>query len=451
MLAYFAAIISRSSLSALGPAAQQHFGIDATTLSSFAVIQLLVYALMQIPVGMLLDRFGSSVLLFAGGTTMMLGQLAMATVHEVWLAILARVMIGAGDACIFISVIRMLPEWFSVRQLPVLGQATGLIGQTGQFVSVTPLAFTVAVYGWAVGFLGIVAVIFLVTLLGAIVLRDRPGVGTLLERLTGRLGKRSREAKSLGLRDSTAVLAAVAPPETALIATPSVSGSSRVFGFGLWRRALRLLSIPGVRLAYWVHVTPPFSAAAFLLLWGTPFLTGGLGLERAHAAHLLNLMIVAGMLAGLLLGSLSSRFIERRVLMVVGISVAIMCSWVLVLLWPGTPPGWLLIVLVVVMALGGPASMISFEVARSHTPRSFAGLGTGLVNTGGFTATLLTILFIGLVLDWQGAGSPESYSLTAFRLAFAVQLPLWLAGLTMMLVEMRRTRRWMRDHGRSLR
>ncbi|MDN5654306.1 MAG: MFS transporter, partial [Kocuria sp.] len=51
LAAYMLALINRSSFSALGPAAQEHFGAEATVLSSFLVLQLVVYALCQIPVG----------------------------------------------------------------------------------------------------------------------------------------------------------------------------------------------------------------------------------------------------------------------------------------------------------------------------------------------------------------------------------------------------------------
>lgn len=447
---YIVATINRSSLAALGSETQHHFGIDATTLSAFAVIQLIVYAAMQIPVGVLLDRFGPTALLLSGGLLMILGQLAMATVHEVSLAILARVLVGAGDACTFISVMRMLPDWFSVRQLPMIGQLTGLMGQAGQLISVTPLAIAVGAFGWTAGFVGIAAVGLLVALLGALVLRDRPGQGTALERLIGRTGATSRNARSLGLTDSTTALIAVAPPATATIPTIGPA-SSRVPGVGFWRKIRRLLSIPGVRLAYWVHFTTPFSATVFLLLWGSPFLTGGVGLTQAQSGGLLSLAIVSSMIAGVVLGPLSSRFVEHRVWLPFVVTLLIMLNWGAVLLWPGIPPMWLLVLLMIMIAIGGPASMISFEVARSHTPVSFAGFGTGLVNTGGFIAALLAILFVGLSLDWQGAGSPESYSLDAFRWAFAVQVPLWLLGLVMMLIEMKRTGRWMRQHGRTLR
>lgn len=438
--AYAVAVVNRSSLTALGPAAQQHFEIDATTLAIFPVIQLVVYAGLQIPVGVLLDRLGSTTMLIAGAVLMTAAQIAMATVGEVWLAILARVFVGAGDACTFISVMRLLPEWFTVRQLPTISQLTGLLGQTGQLVSVTPLAILVGARGWTTGFLGIAAVSLLSAILGALVLRDRPGVGTALERATGRLGRLSRDARSLS--GSATGFVEVAPPATEMIAAP---------GAGFWSRIRRLLSLPGVRLAYWVHFTAPFAANVFLLLWGTPFLTGGIGLSAAASGGLLSLTIVSPMVAGLVLGPVSSRFLERRVWIVVWIVAAIALSWIAVLAWPGTPPLWLLIATLVVMPLGGPASMIAFEVSRSHTPRSFAGLGTGLVNTAGFTSSLLVIFLVGLVLDLQGAGSPERYSLAAFRLAFAVQIPFWVLGGTMIVVEARRTKRWMQRHGRTLR
>lgn len=446
-LAYAVAIINRSSLSALGPAAQEHFGIDATTLSMFAMIQLIVYAGLQIPVGVLLDRFGSTNMILGGGVLMVIGQTVMATAPDVNLAILARVLVGAGDACTFISVMRILPEWFALRQLPTVSQLTGLIGQAGQLVSVTPLALLVGIAGWTNGFLGVAAVGLLVALLGAFVLRNQPGDGTLFERMIGRRGRISREARSLATPPATGVVEML-PPATEMI---PVVKEPRVRGLGFWSRARRLLRIPGVRLAYWVHFTSPFAANVFILLWGTPFLVGGVGLSPAAAGGLLSLTVISSMLAGLVLGPISSRFVERRVWINVAITAAIAGVWIAVLLWPGAPPLWLLILLLVVMPLGGPASMIAFEVSRSHTPRSFAGFGTGLVNTAGFTASLLVILLIGLVLDLQGAGSPEHYSLGAFKVAFAVQIPFWLLGITMIVIEHRRTKGWMQEHGRRLR
>lgn len=437
-LFYTVAIINRTSLAALGPAAQDHFSIDATTLSSFAVLQLIVYAGLQIPVGLVLDRVGPTLVLLSGGVLMLVGQTLMATVDAIPLVILARVLVGAGDACTFISVMRVLGEWFPVRQLPVVSQITALLGQAGQLVAVTPLSLAVGWLGWAGGFLGIVAVGLLVTLLGFFVLRDYPGAGTALERMRRRQGRRSRDATpsvsySSVLTDSIPVVSAARldPEEQRLR--------------DIVPRLFALIRIPGIRLAFWVHFAPPFAINVFVLLWGYPFLMGGVGLDRAGAAGLLSVGVVASMIAGLVIGPLTARFAGQRVWFVIAIVLGTAGSWIAVLLHPGTPPMWLLVLMIVLMAIGGPASMVAFEVVRTHAPPSQAGVATGLVNMGGFTASLLCILLVGVSLDLQGAGSPETYSMDAFRNAFALQLPFWGLGLAMMLVELLRTRRALRN------
>ncbi|MGK3925302.1 hypothetical protein ABI066_16305, partial [Enterococcus faecium] len=79
--------------------------------------------------------------------------------------------------------------------------------------------------------------------------------------------------------------------------------------------------------------------------------------------------------------------------------------------WPGPAPLWLLIVLMLALSTGGPASMIAFDHARTFTPSHRLSTATGIVNGGGFLAALLAILFIGIAMDVQGAGSPDTYSL----------------------------------------
>lgn len=368
---------------------------------------------------------------------MVIGQTLMATMVDLPLVILARILVGAGDAGTFISVMRILGDWFPLRQLPVVSQITALLGQAGQLVAVTPLALAVSAFGWTRGFLGVAAVGLLALLLAFVTLRDRPGSGTALERLTGRRGRATQAAQpqisySSVLTDSIPIMT-----HTGSIAHPQRAGE-------IIPRIFSLLRIPGVRLAFWAHFTPPFAINVFVLLWGTPFLTGGIGMSRGEAAGLLSIAVVASMIAGLVIGPITSRFVNQRIWVVFGVTLAIALLWSAVMFSSGIPTDGLLLALVVMIALGGPTSMIAFEIVRTHAPSRQLGVATGLVNTGGFTASLLCILLVGLALDAQGAGSPGSYSLSAFRWAFAVQLPFWLLGLTMILVEFGRTRRGQR-------
>ncbi len=99
------------------------------------------------------------------------------------------------------------------------------------------------------------------------------------------------------------------------------------------------------------------------------------------------------------MGSFVARHPLRRSTMVLLISGATAAAWAAVLLQPGRSPLWLLAGLVVVLAIGGPGSMIGFDFARTFNPAHRIGTATGIVNVGGFIAALLSIFLIGLVLD----------------------------------------------------
>lgn len=91
--AYLTAVFHRSSLGVTGVDAAERFHINAAALATFSVAQLAVYAAMQVPVGVLLDRYGSRRLLLAGGALMVAGQLLFAVAGDVPAAVAARVLV----------------------------------------------------------------------------------------------------------------------------------------------------------------------------------------------------------------------------------------------------------------------------------------------------------------------------------------------------------------------
>src|SRR4051812_22453584 len=157
LLAYAVAIFHRASLGVAGVEAQERFSAGASALSLFLVLQLGVYAAMQIPVGVALDRFGSKALIVGGALVMAAGQLTLAVATDVPTAVVARVLIGAGDAMTFISVLRVIGLWFPGRTVPLLTQLTGILGQVGQIAAAYPLVALLHHAGWSTTFLGAAA------------------------------------------------------------------------------------------------------------------------------------------------------------------------------------------------------------------------------------------------------------------------------------------------------
>ena len=125
-------------------AAAERFHITASQLSTFTVVQLLVYAAMQIPVGVLLDRFGPQRLLVTGADFMTAAQLGFAFAGTYAGGHAARVLVGMGDAMVFISVLRSSPSWFPAFRSPILTALTGMLGQFGALVAAIPLSRALA-------------------------------------------------------------------------------------------------------------------------------------------------------------------------------------------------------------------------------------------------------------------------------------------------------------------
>ncbi len=405
--AYVLAVTNRTSLAAVGVETADRFQIDASTLSMFAVLQLGVYGFMQLPVGVWLDRVGARPIITLGMVLMAVGQLVIAFSPTVGVAIAARMLLGAGDAMVFPSVLRLIATWFPAQRAPVMVQLTGIFGQLGQIVAIIPLAALLHATTWSVTFGSVAGLGLLFAVLVFAVIRNHP----------------PEQAADVSVNTDTGAVRVV---------TSSID--DRVGIRAAW-------SHPGTRLAFWSHFTTPFAGTAFIMLWGIPFLTAGEGRTQAEASVITTVLVLAGIVIGPFMGAMSTRIPHMRSRALVLPTIAVqMTAWLAVIVWPGPAPLWLLFVLAIALSTGGPASMIAFDHARTHNPSHRLSTATGITNVGGFLAALIAIFLIGLALDLQGAGTPATFTLDAFRIAFLTQVPLWLIGGFFIVLERRRTR-----------
>ncbi|OEV13892.1 MFS transporter [Streptomyces nanshensis] len=378
---YFVAITYRTSLGVAALDATRRFDINASALSTFSILQLLVYAGMQIPVGLLVDRLGTKKVLTLGVVLFTAGQFGFAFSESYAAALACRALLGCGDAMTFISVLRLGARWFPARRGPVIAQIAGLIGMAGNLVTTLVLARLLGAFGWTATFAG--------SALGGLVLLVL--VVTLL-------------------RDH--------PKGYAVVNSPHVDG-----GY-VRRQILRTWREPGTRLGMWVHFTTQFPGMVFLLLWGMPFLVDGQGLDRAGAGELLTLVVLSNMAVGLVFGQLIARHHAARAPLALGTVAVTAAVWASVLLWPGHAPMWLLVLLCTVLGACGPASMIGFDFARPANPPERQGTASGIVNVGGFTASMTTLLAVGVLLDLTGG---------SFRAGFASIFVLQALGVVQIL------------------
>ena len=391
---YVLAVFHRTSLGVAGIKAAERFGISSSQLATFAMVQLLVYAAMQVPVGAALDQYGSRILLAAGALTMTAGQAAFAFAHTFAAGLGARVLVGMGDAMIFVCVLRIAALWFPPMRAPLVTQITGFAGQIGALLAAGPLAAALHSVGWETTYLVAASLGIVLGLVMWFVVVDSPNL--------------DEERDAVRLRAVTRALGEV------------------------WRE-------PGTKLGLWSHLTSHFAMNVFVLLWGFPFLTKGQGLSEATASTLLSLMVVTIIVASPMLGMFTARRPHRRSVAVMVLIGAAITLWTVVLVWPGRAPLWLLVLLCIVVALGGPGSMVGFDMARSFNAPTRLGSANGIVNVGGYVASVTCIVGIGIVLDHVAPGGPATYDVDSFRAAMSVQYLVWAFGLAMMWHYRRRT------------
>lgn len=384
---YLLAVFHRTSFGVAGLEALDRFGVGAAALGTFTVLQVGVYAAMQIPTGLLVDRFGPRAVLTTALLVLGAGQVLLATAESYPVGLLARGVLGLGDALTFVSVLRLIAAHFPARQYAVVTSFTTAMGYVGNLAATVPLTLLLAGPGWTPTFLiaGIVTVVFAI-------------------------------AVNLRVRDTPL---GVAPVRTS-------AGGPRAVGAQVaeaWR-------VPGTRLGFWLHFSTMFAPNVLTLLWGLPFLVDGQGLAPKSASALLTVFVFGSMVGGPLVGTLIGRHPSLRLPLAVGYLGGASLVWATLLGWPGTIPIAVLVPSFAFLSLGGPVSMIAFALARDYNPLRRVGTATGVVNVGGFVATTVSALAIGVLLEWTGE----------FRIALLAVIGLLAFGASRMLVWWRRTR-----------
>ncbi len=202
------------------------------------------------------------------------------------------------------------------------------------------------------------------------------------------------------------------------------------------RRVTAAWRVPGTRLGFWVHFSTMFAPTVLGLLWGFPYLVQAQGLTEQEASAMLSVLVLGAMIGGPVLGTITGRRPELRMPLVGAYLLVALGTWAVLLGWPGRLSAPALAVAFTLLSLGGPASSIGFALARDYNPLQRVGTATGVVNVGGFVATTVSALGVGVLLDALGAAGAA----TAFRIALLVVVAVLVVGVWRTCVWWRRAR-----------
>ncbi|MBI5792764.1 MAG: MFS transporter [Rhodocyclales bacterium] len=359
------------------------FMIGGAALGNMSAFYFYSYVAMQIPTGMIADRWGPRRLLTVGAGVAALGTALFAIAPNIFWANMGRLLIGASVAVAFVSMLKLASHWFAPKQYALASGMALLMGVVGGVVAGVPLRFLVESFGW------------------------RPVMG-----VSAALTAVLCVATWLRVRDD--------PVERGYASHfQGVHGGHA--GTSLWRGLMEVLSYRNI----WILTAVPigFSGAVltFAGLWGVPFLRQVHGLDPKAAAAITSTLLVSWALGGPLLGSWSERMHMRKPLYLIAAGVALL-GWSAIIFLP--LPLWLLVVLLVPTGFASGNIIIGFAWAKESVPLRLVGTASGFCNMGPLLGGMLLQPAVGWILDqrWNGAlvAGARIYDAGAYRAGFTL-------------------------------
>lgn len=354
------------------------FDVSGAALGALAATYFYIYAVLQVPSGVLADTLGPRKLLAGGSFVAGIGSLVFAGAETLAAAAVGRTLVGLGVASAFICVMKLNANWFDERRFATATGWANVFGILGAFAATAPLAWLVTIVSWRTVF---VAVGLVSLVLGAVTLwkmHDAPHAG----------------------------------------ATASAQREP-------WLRALAVVvrnraSWP----PFWVNFGLSGVNMSFIGLWAVPFLTHAHGMSTVTAGNHTSLMLAGYGVATVIVGWLSDRIERRRPILIASAALYLACwvAWV-----AHVPPGWTY-VLALLMGVVVSGFSLSWACAKEVNAPEYAGMATSVANLGGFVAAGILQPLVGWVLDLTAAGERAAGNYTAALGVFGLFSAIGLAG-----------------------
>ncbi|OEU46952.1 MAG: MFS transporter [Desulfobacterales bacterium S7086C20] len=346
------------------------------------------YAIMQLPAGLLSDSWGPRRTITLFFTLAFAGSLLLGLAPSLLWAIIGRTLVGLGVSMLFVPTMKVLAEWFRVREFATMTGILMAMGGVGTLAAATPLALISTMIGWRFSFVAVGIVTLLLAILVWLFVRDRPA--------------------DLGWP------------------SPSESSGPSPQNIGLWEGMKRVLTYPRFwPVAIWFF----FDCGVFFSfggLWGGPYLMQVYGLTKAQAGQILSMLAVGMIVGSPLLSFLSNRIFKGRKPVLIVSSFFLFCLTALLAFYTDELSHFGLYCICFGFGIFSSAIVvIGFTTTKELFPVQIAGTSTGLVNIFPFAGGAVFQPLLGYILESHGRVE-DAFTLAGYKQAFLV---LFVCGL----------------------
>jgi sugar phosphate permease len=370
---------------------QRAFQTSAGYMGLLASAYFYPYAIMQFPAGLLSDSLGprktATFFLVVAGA----GSLAFGLAPSMEVALLARVLVGLGVSLVFVTAMKILSQWFRVREFAFMTAILAAMGGVGALTAASPLALMTGWLGWRVSFEVIGVATLVMALLVWAFVRNRP--------------------EEMGW------------PSVAEIDHIGPGLSAPPLNIPLWEGARRVLKD---RYFWPIAVWFFFLAGLFFSfggLWAGPYFMHVYGMSRVEAGNVLSMTALGLIVGSPLVSILSDRVLHSRKKLLVLASAMVVGLMILLNVFPIGLPHLTLYVFMFLFSVCGAASVvIGFSTTKELFPVEIAGTSVGAVNLFPFLGGAIFQPILGWILDAYGKNVAGAYTLEAYKTVLLVLL-----------------------------
>jgi sugar phosphate permease len=359
LFTYFLMASQRTAPGLITDQVMRDFNVTASTIGLLTSIQFFVYTGLQVPMGVLADRYGPNLFLIIGAVLTGLGTIIYSLGTHESVLFFARILTGTGDATIWVNMVLILGQWFKVKEFVRLIGIAGMTGSLGFLLATVPFSLLIDFLGWRASFFSAGILLCLCGVLLYFVLIKKPNQ---------------------------------------LLFNEDVSDKKDVHRVKTLILLRRLVSNRQAWALFLCHFGIVGAYVGFIGSWAVPYGMDLYGMTRSNASQLIMIGLVGALIGAPLSSWISSR-LETIKRPYVVIHMIILLCWTTFLLFNGNPPLFMLIVLFFIIGFGYGASALTFAVVRQSFPLKESGIVSGFANTGGFLSAVLLPSIFGMILD----------------------------------------------------
>ena len=390
---YFSVYFHRISSAVLAPYLMETFSTTAASLGAMSSAYFYPYALTQPIVGMLTDRWGTRKVVTLSTLIGFIGALFFGLAPSLFMASMARGLIGLGAAGVFVPALKILLPWFGPQAFAQMNAILLAVGNLGAIVASTPYAWLLQEMGWRSSFYLIAGITLLLAIFSLVYLRDLPP------------GFPSQKEERLETQP--------APPKSdwKIFKTPF-----------FWYMNILFFIYSG-----------PFTT--FQGLWGYPFLVDVHKYDKIEASNLLMLIALGVILGGPLLIHLIAKSFPQKKRAMLSICIAVQTFNWFCITFLGRSLGYFslgLIFFLMGTVMAGALSLY-WAIMREVSPGEKLGTVMGFMNPAPFLGVALFQPLTGFLMDRVGKIG-GSFPFEAYQDAFLLCLAAVSAGFVISVV-----------------